>query len=115
MYRVARVGDIKIKMFDGVERVLRGVRHVPGLRRNLISLGVLHDGGMLFQCDRDKKTMRIVEDEVTVMMGERTASHLYKLRGSTVAGGVMDAGVAGVADVFHGGGGSAADSSGSSR
>ncbi|KAE8787904.1 retrotransposon ty1-copia subclass [Hordeum vulgare] len=56
-YSVAGVGDIKIKMFDGVERMLRGVRHVPGLRRNLISLGVLHDGGMVFRCDRDKKTM----------------------------------------------------------
>jgi hypothetical protein len=48
----------------------------------------------------DKKTMRIMEDEVTVMMGEKTASHLYKLRGSIVAGGVMETGVAGV---FHGG------------
>ena len=114
-HRVAGVGDIKIKMFDGVERVLRGVRHVPGLRRNLNSLGVLHDGGMIYRCDRDKKTMRIMEDEVTVMMGEKTASHLYKLRGSTVAGGVMKTEVAGVAVVFHGGGGSAADSSGSSR
>ena len=114
-YRVAGVGDIKIKMFDGVERVLRGVRHVPGLRRNLISLGVLHDGGMVFRCDRDRKTMRIMEDEVIVMTGERTASHLYKLRGSTIAGGAMEDGVAGVAAVFHGGGGSAADSSGSSR
>ena len=78
-YRVAGVGDVKIKMFDGVERVLRGVRHVPGLRRNLISLGVLHDGGMVFRCDRDRKTMRIMEDEVTGMTGERTTSHLYKL------------------------------------
>ena len=59
--------------------------------------------------------MRIMEDEVTVMMGEKTGSHLYKLRGSTVAGGVMKTGVAGVAAVFHGGGESAADSSGSSR
>jgi len=114
-YRVAGVGDVKIKMFDGVERVLRGVRHVPGLRRNLISLGVLHDGGMVFRCDRDRKTMRIMEDEVTVMTGERTTSHLYKLRGSTIAGGGIVSGVAGVAAVFHGGGGSAADSSSSSR
>uniref|UniRef100_A0A453RW19 CCHC-type domain-containing protein n=1 Tax=Aegilops tauschii subsp. strangulata TaxID=200361 RepID=A0A453RW19_AEGTS len=78
-YRVAGVGDIKIKMFDGVERMLRGVRHVPGLKRNLISLGVLHDGGMEFRCDRDTKIMEIMEDGVTVMIGERTASHLYKL------------------------------------
>ena len=114
-HRVGGVGDIKIKMLDGVERVLRGVRYVPGLRRNLISLGVLHDSGMIFRCDRDKKTMRIMEDEVTVMMGEKTASHLYKLRGSTVAGGVVKTEVTGVATVFHGGGESAANSSGSSR
>ena len=87
---------------------------MPGLRRNLISLGVLHDGGMEFRCDRDKKTLNIMEDEVTVMIGERTASHLYKLQGSTIAGGVMDNGVAGIAEGSHGGGGSGTDSSGSS-
>ena len=114
-YRVAGIGDIKIKMFDGVERMLRGVRHVPGLRRNLISLGVLHDGGMEFRCDRDKKTLNIMEDEVTVMIGERTASHLYKLQGSTIAGGVTETGVAGIAKGSHEGGGSGTDSSGNSQ
>ncbi|KAE8784432.1 Retrovirus-related Pol polyprotein from transposon TNT 1-94 [Hordeum vulgare] len=108
-------GDIKIKTFDGVERMLRGVRHVPGLRRNLISLGVLHDGGMVFRCDQDKKNMKMMEDEVTVMIGARTDSHLYKLQGSTIAGGVTETGVAGVAAGSHGGSGSGADSSGSSR
>ena len=77
-------------MFDGVERMLRGVRHVPGLRRNLISLGVLHDGGMEFHCDRDKKIMKIMEDGMTVMIGERTALYLYKFQGSTTAGGAMN-------------------------
>ena len=114
-YRVAGIGDIKIKIFDGVERMLRGVGHVPGLRRNLISLGVLHDGGMEFRCDRDKKTLNIMEDEVTMMIGERTASHLYKLQGSTIAGGVTESVVAGIAEGSHGGGGSGADSSGSSQ
>jgi hypothetical protein len=114
-YRVAGIGDIKIKMFDGVERMFRGDRHVLGLRRNLISLGVLHDGGMEFRCDRDKKTLNIMEDEVTVMIGERTASHLYKLQGSTIAGGVTETGVAGIAEGSHGGGGSGADSSSSSQ
>lgn len=114
-YRVAGVGDIKIKMFDGVERMLRGVRHVPGLRRNLISLGVFHDGGMVFRCDRDKKTVEIIKDEVTVMIGARTVSHLYKLQGSTIAGGVTKTGVAGVAAGSHEGGWSGVDSSDSSR
>ncbi|KAE8821378.1 putative retrovirus-related pol polyprotein [Hordeum vulgare] len=113
-YRVAGVGDIKIKMFDGVERMLRGVRHVPGVRRNLISLGVLHDDGTVFRCDRDKKIMEIMEDDVTVIIGARMASHLYKLQESTIAGGVTETGVARVAAGSHGGGGSGADSSGSS-
>ena len=59
--------------------------------------------------------MRIMEDEVTVMIGARTASHLYKLQGSTIAGGVTETGVAGVAAGSHGGGGSGADSSSSSQ
>src|ERR1041385_7688994 len=85
--------------------MLRGGRHVSGLRRNLISLGVLHDGGMEFRCDRDKKTLETMEDELTVMIGERTASHLYRLQGSTIAGGVTETGVAGIAKGSHGGGG----------
>ena len=34
------LGDIKFKMCDGREMLIKGVKHVPGLRRNLISLGL---------------------------------------------------------------------------
>ena len=44
-YYIIGVGDIKFKMCDGSEMLLKGVTHVPGLRRNLISLGLLHDEG----------------------------------------------------------------------
>ncbi|KAG8497429.1 hypothetical protein CXB51_008736 [Gossypium anomalum] len=50
------VGTIKVKMFDGVVRTLSDVRHVPELKRNLISL-------------RQRKTAK-----------------LYVLQGSTVTG-----------------------------
>lgn len=39
--RVAKIGDVKIKMYDECERVLIGVWHVPRCRRNLISLSIL--------------------------------------------------------------------------
>ena len=55
--------------------------------------------------------MRIIEDEVTVMIGARTASHLYKLQGSTIAGGVMKS--EGIAVESQDGGG--LDPSGSSK
>jgi hypothetical protein len=68
---------------------------------------------MEFRSGRDKKTMEIMENGVTVMIGERTVSHLYKLQGSTIAGGAMESGAAGVAVESHGGGGS--NPSGSSQ
>jgi len=35
-YLAVGVGDIKFKMYDGEEILLKGVKHVPGLTRNLI-------------------------------------------------------------------------------
>jgi hypothetical protein len=52
---------------------------------------------MLFWAEPDLKTMNIMKGDKTVIIGERTMSHLYKLQGCTVAGGVMEDGVAGVA------------------
>lgn len=40
---VVGIGTVKIRMFDGVVRVLGNVRHVPDIRHNLISLGYLDD------------------------------------------------------------------------
>jgi hypothetical protein len=76
---------------------------MPGLRRNLISLGTLHDDGKLFWVEPDLKTMKIMKGKKTVMIGEMTMSHLYKLQGCTVAGGVMEDAVAGVAVFSEGG------------
>lgn len=53
-YRVVGIGDIKFKMHDVVERVLQGVMHVPGLRRNLISHGLLQNVGMYFRSEVEK-------------------------------------------------------------
>jgi hypothetical protein len=36
------IKTIKIKMFDGVVRTLGEVRHVPDVKKNLISLGTLN-------------------------------------------------------------------------
>jgi hypothetical protein len=69
-YRIIGVGDIKFKMCDGQEILLKGVKHVPGLRTNLISLGILHEEGWLYQAAPDKKTLRVMHGGKTVMIGE---------------------------------------------
>jgi hypothetical protein len=43
--KVVGIGSIRIKMFDGTVKILTDVRHVPDIRKNLISLGVLDIGG----------------------------------------------------------------------
>ena len=89
-YRIMGVGNIKFKMCDGQEVLLKDVKHVPGLRRNLISLGILHEKGWLYQGAPDKKTLRVMHGGKTVMIGEKSSAHQYKLKGSVVEGGVMD-------------------------
>lgn len=39
--KVMGIGTVKIEMWDGVTRMLSDVRHVPTLKKNLISLGTL--------------------------------------------------------------------------
>ena len=41
MSKVMGIGTVKVKMYDGAVRILTNVRHVPKLRRGLISLGML--------------------------------------------------------------------------
>ena len=40
-YKVTGIGTVKIKIHDGVVRILSNVRHVPNLKRNRISLDTL--------------------------------------------------------------------------
>ena len=43
--KVAGIGTVRIKMFNGVVRTLGDVRHVPDLKRNSISLSTLDAKG----------------------------------------------------------------------
>jgi len=38
---IVGIGDVRIRMYDGTIRTLCDVRHIPELKRNLISLGTL--------------------------------------------------------------------------
>ena len=61
------IGIVKIKMFDGVVRVLSNVRHVLDLRKNLISLGVLDDLGYLYSSKGG--IMKITKGTLMVIKG----------------------------------------------
>ncbi|KAE8721388.1 hypothetical protein F3Y22_tig00016106pilonHSYRG00031 [Hibiscus syriacus] len=67
---------------------LCGVRHILDLKKNLISLGTLHNNGFIPKADEDRETIRIVKRALTVMKGNMTAGNIYRLLGSTIVGGV---------------------------
>ena len=82
---VIGIDTVKIKMFDGVVRVLSNVRHVPDLRKNLISLGVLDDLGYSYSSKGG--IMKITKGALMVMKGQKVST-LYRLIGNTVVGRV---------------------------
>lgn len=77
---------MKIRMFDGVVRTLAEVRHIPGLRKNLISLGTLYSNGCEFKTGGG--AMRVAKGALVIMKGSKVNGNIYRMIGSTVVGGV---------------------------
>lgn len=46
---VQEISDIVIKMYGNIVRKIKNVRHVPNLKMNLISFGILKDEGYTFK------------------------------------------------------------------
>lgn len=46
--RVIGIGTVKLTLADGIVKTLTDVRHVPDLKRSLISLGTLEAAGYSF-------------------------------------------------------------------
>ena len=71
-------------MFDGVIRTLSNVRHVPELKKELTSLGVLDAFGHKFTSLRG--ALQVSRGALVVMKAQRTRN-LYKLVGRTQING----------------------------
>ncbi|KAG8481473.1 hypothetical protein CXB51_026205 [Gossypium anomalum] len=80
--KIAGVGTIKVKMFDGVVRTLSDVRHVPKLKRNLISLSTLDSKG--YRYTAESVVLKISKGSLVVMKGQRKTTKLYVMQVSTV-------------------------------
>lgn len=78
---IARIGNIKMKMYDGMVRTIQNVQHVKGLKKNRLSLGQFDE----IRCNTyiQNGMMRIVKGALVVMKAERVAVNLYRLMGET--------------------------------
>jgi len=83
--KVIGIGTVKVKMYDGIIHTFGNVRHVPALKKNLISLGTLDALGLTYSSGGGK--IKICKGSLVVMRGEKLSNNLYKLMGDTISGG----------------------------
>ncbi|GKE08092.1 gag-pol polyprotein, partial [Tanacetum coccineum] len=77
--KIIGIGSIMVKMHDGTVYTIQDVRHVEGLKKNLLSLGQLDDLG--YKVKIQNKIMKIIKGALVLMKGEKVAANLYQLKG----------------------------------
>jgi hypothetical protein len=81
--KVVGIVIFQIKMFDGSIKILTDVRHVPELRKNLISLGVLDIRG--YKSIVQGGVMKFYKG-ILLVMKEQKVGNLFLLEGRTELG-----------------------------
>ena len=73
--KVAGIETVRIKIFDGVVSTLGDVRHVPDLKRNLISLSTFDAKG--YKYIDEGGVLKISKGALVVMKGHQKTIMLY--------------------------------------
>ena len=79
---IAGIGTIKIKMFDGTICTIREVRHVNGLKKNLLSLRLMDSHE--YKTHVENEIMKIVKGVLVLMKAEKIGVNLFMLKGKTL-------------------------------
>ncbi|KAE8667244.1 hypothetical protein F3Y22_tig00112428pilonHSYRG00010 [Hibiscus syriacus] len=79
---IVGVRTIKLKMYDGTIKVVRDVRHVKGLKKNLLYYGLLDNNAS--KIETRKGIMKVFRGALVVLKGEKIAANLYMLNGETL-------------------------------
>ena len=85
--KVAGIGTIRIKMFDGVVRTLGDGKHVSHVKRNLISLSTLDS--KKYKYIGEGGVLKVSKGVLVLMKGHKRFAKLYVLQGSTITGDVV--------------------------
>ncbi|GFZ19211.1 hypothetical protein Acr_27g0009500 [Actinidia rufa] len=82
--RVVGKGSVHFRMADGRSVMLTEVRHVPNLRKNLISIGMLDSKGCSFEASG--RILRVSKGNKEMLWGKKIGG-LYRLEGNVQTGG----------------------------
>jgi hypothetical protein len=78
--KIVGMGKVKIKKRNGNQWLLKEVRHVPDLRKNLISTGKLASEHCISICT--DKTWKVIKGSLVIEKGEKVGT-LYLCTGNT--------------------------------
>ena len=84
--KIVGISTIKIRMHNDIVRTLTDVRHIPDLKKNLISLGTLDSLGCRYSGKGG--VIKVGRGSLIVMKGNKIDG-LYFLQGSTMTGSVV--------------------------
>ena len=65
--KVIGIGSVRLKMSDGIIRELHNVRHIPELKRNLISLSMLDKAGCCIRLE--SSSLKVIKGSLILMKG----------------------------------------------
>ena len=91
MCEIVGIISVQIKTHDGMIRRLKNVRHIPEMKRNLISLSTLDKKGLKYT--GSGRVVKISKSSLVCLLGDLNLSNLYVLRGSTLHGSITTAAV----------------------
>jgi hypothetical protein len=68
--KITNIGNIRIKMFDGMVRTLCDVKHVPEVEKNMISLGTLDLNGYGYKLEGG--VIKVTKGVMVMMKGQKS-------------------------------------------
>ncbi|KAK9179751.1 hypothetical protein WN943_028956 [Citrus x changshan-huyou] len=72
--KVIGIGSVRLKMSDGIIRELDNVRHIPELKRNLISLSMLDKAGCCIRLE--SSSLKVIKGSLIMMKGVMQLGHV---------------------------------------
>lgn len=95
--RVASIGSIRFILASGQKNIINGVRYVPELKRNHISIGMLDKQG--YTINANDEVMKVSRGSMTMLNG-KLRNGIYILDGKSVTG-IVDIAVMDETTVWH--------------
>jgi hypothetical protein len=74
---IVGIGSVQIKTHDGMTCTLTGVKHIPSMARNLISLGILDCDGYKYK--GGDKHLKVSSGSLIVMIGDMNSANYMSL------------------------------------